>query len=598
MSCMKMDRGSSQVVPPPTTISGPQQTSNDESQTSNSPELNSIISSDSTTGYLPPIVTPTANTKPYGDSIGFALDVIVVQPSSSLSSSTTAEDDNECEGKSLDSGLHHSLSNAAEERTTTNSDSAESSFIDKPTQQPQGTTKQPRGIIASSDFTVHFPDRSHLISAKNYVIQIQINGRLLKESFLSMKLPESSNETKDHGSTHCAFSQGRSAKPPTKVLQELVCKGLLNPGRNLIRYILIWRGKPVKRNSNSKRNKLRRNGGKNDHIETEDALVRAPIGFADAHIYLWSVHDTVIVSDIDGTVTKSDIRGVISTVVTKKYTHVHDGVCAFFSNLLLHANDATFESVTKSADEDDTHDTLASSKSTKDGKVRVLYLSSRALRLINSTRNFLNLVQQSDSGGSKPSSRYPMNDTSLTGMPPGPIFMSKGTIASVLKMELVQKTAHEFKADVLARQVILPFVAAGKQSVSTLFNAGFGNKHTDAMAYEMVGIDKSSIYIINPRSLLVSTHVDLEDNDNENNEEKDQLNSMNIDCGVLELLDPTISLFRQKSDGGPMSPTNISLKSPQDATLSNVCKKRTYEGYSDPLLTTALHHKIRRDRVF
>jgi len=539
------------------------------------PELQSIVNSDSSTGYLPPI---TNNMKPYGESIGYALDIIVVQPSSPVDGG---------DGSGEIGGVDHSLLNDTADEITNTSDN-----------EPQQSSSKPEeggGIIASSDFTVHFPDHVSLRSARNYVIQIQINGRLLDESFLSMKLPEYSKKTNDHGSTMCAFSQGSSAKPPTEVLQELVRKGLLNPGRNLIRYILIWRDIPVERNSKTvHKNGVR--GVRNGDTKADDKI-RTPIGFADAHIYLWSVHDTVIVSDIDGTVTKSDIRGVISTIVTKKYTHVHDGICAFFSNLVQHANDVT-ESVKSLADKDEDQDMLCS-QSPKGGKVRILYLSSRALRLINSTRNFLNLVQQSDSGSTRRAVDSSMDDnSSLIGMPPGPIFMNKGTMATVLKMEILLKTAHEFKADVLARQVVLPFVAAGKKSVSTLFNAGFGNKHTDAMAYEMVGIDKSSIYIINPHSLLVSTRMENEDDENdEYKEDRIKSNSICRGCGVLELLDPTISLFKKKPNDGSLSPTNISVKSPPGDSSRVVSKKMTYTGYNDPILTTALYHKIQRDRV-
>ena len=73
------------------------------------------------------------------------------------------------------------------------------------------------------------------------------------------------------------------------------------------------------------------------------------------------------------------------------------------------------------------------------------------------------------------------------------------------------KNIHEFKADVLARQVILPFVAArgeGRDSLPAsrddrLIIAGFGNKATDAKAYEMAGVDRRDIYIVDKESRIL-----------------------------------------------------------------------------------------------
>jgi hypothetical protein len=121
-------------------------------------------------------------------------------------------------------------------------------------------------------------------------------------------------------------------------------------------------------------------------------------------------------------------------------------------------------------------------------------------------------------------------------------------LTSVLYSELVSKNVHMFKSDVLARQVVLPFVAARGQDWRTvktaksarilrandvdeidenircssdsiiqsstempgpimkddrLFLAGFGNTMRDAMAYEMAGMDRDDIYIIDTKSRIM-----------------------------------------------------------------------------------------------
>ena len=44
-------------------------------------------------------------------------------------------------------------------------------------------------------------------------------------------------------------------------------------------------------------------------------------GVTEALIYLWKYDDKIVVSDIDGTVTRSDVVGHISNVLYIDYTH-------------------------------------------------------------------------------------------------------------------------------------------------------------------------------------------------------------------------------------------------------------------------------------
>ena len=75
----------------------------------------------------------------------------------------------------------------------------------------------------------------------------------------------------------------------------------LKPGRNPVRYLLL-----------------------------DDKKV---LGMAHANIFLWSHKDSIIVSDIDGTITKSTTRGVIDTILTENYRYCHQGICELLSHL-------------------------------------------------------------------------------------------------------------------------------------------------------------------------------------------------------------------------------------------------------------------------
>jgi phosphatidate phosphatase LPIN len=391
-------------------------------------------------------------------------------------------------------------------------------------------------------------------------VQVRINGRYVPQLdmiFSSAKQRASINGVGLPGSlnlfvggnndeTSCRFVYGNGLRPPEEAFDALLrdgneqrtacdddddddCKdrvgggggAILCHGRNLLRYTL-----------------LNRSG--------------VPVATAEAHLYLWRSCDSVVVSDVDGTVTKSDIRGVIDTLLQDKFQHVHDGICKFYHEVMDAGNQIK---------SDPNRGVVGGDGGVVDvgrgvdvsGEVRFLYLSSRPISFVNQTRKLL--VSLSQTCPSRTQRNY--------GLPPGPIMCHTGPLSSVLYSELVAKNIYQFKADVLARQVVLPFVAArgeeeympssttrGSRTVlfdgpprynivgdvnltskcidgdeagdiqihrsssggisdfssvcdDRLFLAGFGNKMTDAMAYEMAGIDRRDIFIIDKESRII-----------------------------------------------------------------------------------------------
>jgi phosphatidate phosphatase LPIN len=53
----------------------------------------------------------------------------------------------------------------------------------------------------------------------------------------------------------------------------------------------------------------------------------------ESSLHLWSVNDDVVVSDIDGTITRSDVIGYIDTVQLGKYDYIHPGICQLYTHL-------------------------------------------------------------------------------------------------------------------------------------------------------------------------------------------------------------------------------------------------------------------------
>ncbi|KAL7538810.1 hypothetical protein ACHAXR_008807 [Thalassiosira sp. AJA248-18] len=432
-------------------------------------------------------------------------------------------------------------------------------------------------------------------------VQIQINGRYIPQldmifSSKRDKFDTSSGSSKSDDGPSCRFVNGNGLRPSTDALNSLIegrdrDTGLLEEElmeqrctchesiRNSPHHLCAQQKheaqqqnqQSTKKSGGGSRQGSILNFGRNLLRYTLFSKKGIAIATAEAHLYLWKSSDSVIVSDVDGTVTKSDVRGVIDTVIQDRFEYCHAGICKFYHDILLddvgrdNGDDLKEEGeeIATAADFASQQHQLNQNQSSVEGRkekegvgeVRFLYLSSRPVSLIGQTRKLILSLSQTS----------PSNN--IYGLPPGPIFHHTGPLSSVLYAELVAKNIYEFKADVLARQVVIPFVAArgedwrtayrrnasdsgicvvpsstGIYSVTEeddavesenddkllprslsrfsgvseasafwddrLFLAGFGNKLTDAMAYEMAGIDRRDIYIIDKESRILCMGVD------------------------------------------------------------------------------------------
>ena len=193
----------------------------------------------------------------------------------------------------------------------------------------------------------------------------------------------------------------------------------------------------------------------------------SPIRFAHAVLWVWRVDDVVAVSDVDGTITRSDVKGHLNTTVMQKmgFEHAgyaHAGVCALFSHLAERT------------------------------RCRFVFLTSRPLDLVQETRNYVLTLSQATMRG-------PMM------LPAGPVVTDTTTYYGSMRRELVDKTSHLFKREFLL-ELRGCFEAAGRDIWrSPVFMVGFGNKDTDAAAYEAAGVPRVLTFIINSRSVISGT---------------------------------------------------------------------------------------------
>ncbi|TKS70872.1 Phosphatidate phosphatase LPIN2 [Collichthys lucidus] len=167
----------------------------------------------------------------------------------------------------------------------------------------------------------------------------------------------------------------------------------------------------------------------------------------EAAIYLWNWNDRVIISDIDGTITKSDALGHILPQFGKDWTH--KGIARLYHK--IHQNGYKF-----------------------------LYCSARAIGMAAITKDYLQWVN--DKG---------------TVLPKGPVLLAPSSLFSALHREVIEKKPEVFKIACLSdiRDLFNP----QKQP----FYAAFGNRTNDAYAYKQVGVPDTRLFTVNPKGELI-----------------------------------------------------------------------------------------------
>lgn len=161
-------------------------------------------------------------------------------------------------------------------------------------------------------------------------------------------------------------------------------------------------------------------------------------------IYLWQHDDKIVVSDIDGTITKSDVLGQLLPYVGKDWAQT--GVASLFTKIF-------------------------------DNGYKFLYLSARAIGQSRITRDYLRSVKQDD-----------------ICLPDGPLLLSPTSLLSAFHREVIEKKPEEFKIKCLDD--------VKKLFPSNPFFAGFGNKSNDVKAYQAVEIPTTRIFTINHDGVL------------------------------------------------------------------------------------------------
>lgn len=182
-----------------------------------------------------------------------------------------------------------------------------------------------------------------------------------------------------------------------------------------------------------------------------DYVVRdRPTVYLRGKVYLWPQSSKIVISDIDGTLTKSDLMGHVHQMFGSDYTR--GGVVYFFQRL-------------------------------EEKGYKILYLTARSLGQIDTTRDYLMQIRQEGST-----------------LPDGPLFLNPVGIFTALVSEM-KKKSKDFKERVLTE--------IKEIFGNNPFHSGIGNRLGDSIAYASVGIHRDMIFIIDKKGKEKGDHVTI-----------------------------------------------------------------------------------------
>lgn len=160
---------------------------------------------------------------------------------------------------------------------------------------------------------------------------------------------------------------------------------------------------------------------KNGMNEVEFSVTTAYQGTSRCKCYLfkWKHNDKVVISDIDGTITKSDVLGHILPMVGKDWAQI--GVAQLFSKI-------------------------------EENGYKMLYLSARAIGQSRATREYLRSIRQGD-----------------VQLPDGPLLLNPTSLISAFHREVIERKPEQFKIECLSD---IKSLFTDKNP----FYAGYGNR--------------------------------------------------------------------------------------------------------------------------
>eukprot|EP00922_Rhytidocystis_sp_ex-Travisia-forbesii_P038848 GHVS01057872.1.p1 GENE.GHVS01057872.1~~GHVS01057872.1.p1 ORF type:complete len:608 (+),score=87.52 GHVS01057872.1:198-2021(+) len=164
-------------------------------------------------------------------------------------------------------------------------------------------------------------------------------------------------------------------------------------------------------------------------------------------IYLWPQNAKIVISDVDGTITRSDVLGQLMPIVGRDWSH--SGVADLYTKV-------------------------------RQNGYFLLYLTARAIGQADSTRDYL----------------FGLTQNAKEKLPDGPLILSPDRLFPSFKREVIDRKPYVFKIAAL-RDIRNLFPKNYNP-----FYAGFGNRDSDHRAYVHIGVPEGKVFIIDPRGVI------------------------------------------------------------------------------------------------
>jgi len=172
-------------------------------------------------------------------------------------------------------------------------------------------------------------------------------------------------------------------------------------------------------------------------------------------VFFYNSTDKLIISDVDGTITKSDIKGhVLPKLGISAH---HTGVVELFHKLYQSG-------------------------------YKIIYLTARPCAMDDGTKNYLFNTLQEANPPSLPAGLYRL--------PPGPLLLSPTNFITGFITEVVTGRPDEMKTCLITK-LWETFKEEERSEIGETIVAAYGNKETDVKAYTNCGLPKERMYIVN-----------------------------------------------------------------------------------------------------
>jgi len=171
------------------------------------------------------------------------------------------------------------------------------------------------------------------------------------------------------------------------------------------------------------------------------------------NIFLYSEKDKIVITDFDGTITESDLRGHISSFLGT--TNQHKGVVELFDRVHRRG-------------------------------YKLVYLTARSMAQVEETKKYIFRSLQNQQGYS---------------LPMGPVLFNPVTFISGLVTEVVTKAPHVQKIKTI-RDLWATFESDNRTDINGVIKAAYGNTDTDTKAYLEAGLRPGSVFIVNKQGVL------------------------------------------------------------------------------------------------